>query len=57
MVSSVTFQRPPPHRVAVSRAIHTKLYGLAPESPDEQTAETYARLLLDGARGGTSAGR
>lgn len=41
----------------VHHAINTKLYGLASEYPDEQSAETYARLLLDGTRGGTSVGR
>ena len=40
--------------VPVHHAISAKLYGVDSEYPDEQTAETYARLLLDGLRGGTS---
>ena len=40
----------------VQHAVTTKLYGLDSGYSDEQTAETYARLLLDGARGGASGG-
>ena len=41
----------------VQIAIQTKLYGFDSAYPDEQIAETYARLLLDGTRGGTTVGR
>ena len=36
----------------VNHAISAKLYGIEPEFPDEQVVDTYARLLLDGLRGG-----
>ncbi|HJN44728.1 MAG: TetR/AcrR family transcriptional regulator [Vicinamibacterales bacterium] len=41
----------------VHYAIRTKLYGIDPEHADEEIVETFARLLLDGARGGTSVER
>ena len=41
----------------VQHAISAKLYGTEPEFPDEQVVDTYARLLLDGVRGGMAAGR
>lgn len=41
----------------VQHAISAKLYGIESEFPDEQVVDTYARLLLDGMRGGTSVGR
>jgi AcrR family transcriptional regulator len=37
---------------AVQHAVGAKLYGLDPKYPDTQVAETFARLLLDGLRGG-----
>ena len=40
----------------VHHAIVAKLYGIESEFPDEQVVDTYARLLLDGLRGGMSAG-
>ena len=43
--------------VPVNHAVSSKLYGIESEFPDEQVADTYARLLLDGLRGGMSAGR
>ena len=41
----------------VNHAISAKLYGIESEFPDEQVVDTYARLLLDGLRGGTSVER
>lgn len=41
----------------VNHAISTKLYGIESEFPDEQVIDTYARLLLDGVRGGMAMGR
>ncbi len=37
---------------AISHGVNSKLYGLGSEHSDEQVAATYARLLLDGLRGG-----
>lgn len=38
----------------VQYAISTKLYGNDSEFPDDEVVETYARLLLDGVKGGAT---
>jgi len=34
----------------VQHAVHTRLYGIDTEHPDDAVVDTFIRLLLDGAR-------